>query len=122
MVPDYFFLALFNYYRQWHDDRSTITHLSTRTFEKCKWYTSIFDTWELPRSLSESGFTIDLTELIIIHSLLSAPLRSNGADYVLLLFIFLFFLILLFFYSPFVLRNYSTDSHQISGIVYSGVV
>ena len=31
-----------------------------------------------------------------------------GADYVLPLFIYFFF-----FYSPFVLRNYSTDSHQI---------
>ena len=40
---------------------------------------------------------------------LSAPLRSNGADYVLLLFIFIY----LFFYSTFVLRNYSTDFHQI---------
>ena len=42
---------------------------------------------------------------------LSAPLRSNGADYVLLRFIFIF--IYLFFYSTFVLRNYSTESHQI---------
>ena len=41
--------------------------------------------------------------------LLSAPLRLNGADYVLLLFIFFIFV----FYSPFVLRNYATDSHQI---------
>ena len=46
------------------------------------------------------------------YNLLSAPLRSNGADYVLLLFIFIFYF-LLFFYSPFVLRNYPTDSHQI---------
>ena len=44
--------------------------------------------------------------------LLSAPLRSNGADYVLLLFI-LFFFNLFIFYSPFVLRNYPTDFHQI---------
>ena len=41
--------------------------------------------------------------------LLSAALRSNAADYVLPLFIFLF----LFFYSTLVLRNYRTDSHQI---------
>ena len=39
--------------------------------------------------------------------LLSVPLRSNGADYFLLQFIFIFF------ESPFVLRKYSTDSHQI---------
>ena len=63
--------------------------------------------------------------------LLSAPLRSNGADYVLPLFIYLFiigslaaadyvllrfiflFYFLFFFYSPFVLRNYPTDSHKI---------
>ena len=46
----------------------------------------------------------------VVYSLesnqLSAPLRSNGADYVLLRFI-------LFFYSTFVLRNYPTDSHKI---------
>ena len=43
---------------------------------------------------------------------LSAPLRSNGCR---LCFatVYLFFFYLLFFYSPFVLRNYSTDSHQI---------
>ena len=41
---------------------------------------------------------------------ISAPVRSNAvADYVLPLFIFF-----IFFYSPFVLRNYSTDSHKIS--------
>ena len=40
--------------------------------------------------------------------LLSAVLRSNAVDYVLPLFIFLFF-----FYSTLVLRNYRTDSHQI---------
>ena len=34
-----------------------------KIFEECKWYTSIFDTWEL----SESGLMIDLTRLIIIH-------------------------------------------------------
>ena len=43
---------------------------------------------------------------------LSAALRSNVADYVLPLFIFFFFFF--FLYSPFVDRNYSTDSHQIS--------
>ena len=42
--------------------------------------------------------------------LLSAALRSNAADYVLPLFIYLFFY---FFYSTLVLRNYRTDSHQI---------
>ena len=42
---------------------------------------------------------------------LSAALRSNAADYVLRRFIFFYFF--LFFYSPFVLRNYSTDSHKI---------
>ena len=41
---------------------------------------------------------------------LSAALRSNAADYVLPLFIFLFSF---FFYSTLVLRNYQTDSHQI---------
>ena len=62
--------------------------------------------------------------------LLSAALRSNAADYVLSLFIlFLFYfyrqpcvatrrlcftsVYLFIFYSPFVLRNYSTDFHQI---------
>ena len=44
------------------------------------------------------------------HAFLSAALRSNAADYVLPLFIYFIFL---FFYSPFVLRNYPTDSHQI---------
>ena len=39
---------------------------------------------------------------------LSAALRSNAADYVLPRFIFF-----IFFYLPFVLRNYSTDSHKI---------
>ena len=41
--------------------------------------------------------------------LLSAPLRSNGGR---LCFATVYFFIY-FFYSPFVLRNYSTDSHQI---------
>ena len=51
--------------------------------------------------------------------LLSAPLRSHGADYMIILdvlhlFILIFLiLIFLFFHSPFVLRNYSTDSHKI---------
>ena len=45
---------------------------------------------------------------------LSAALRSNAADYVLRRFIlFFYFFHLFFFYSPFVLRNYSTDSHKI---------
>ena len=35
-------------------------------FEECKWYTSIFDTWEL------GTLGIDLTRLIIIHSLFIA--------------------------------------------------
>ena len=48
-----------------------------------------------------------------LSCLLSAPLRSNGADYVLLLFIYFIYLFFKFFYSPFVLRNYPTDSHQI---------
>ena len=43
--------------------------------------------------------------------LLSALLRSKGADYVLRRFIFYFFLF--FFYSPFVPRNYSTDFRKI---------
>ena len=38
------------------------------------------------------------------------PCVAKVADYVLPLFIFFYFI---FFYSPFVLRNYSTDSHQI---------
>ena len=44
--------------------------------------------------------------------LLSAPLRSKGGR---LCFatVYLFFFYLFFFYSPFVLRNYSTDSHLI---------
>ena len=37
------------------------------------------------------------------------PCVATVTDYVLLLFIFILF----FFYSPFVFRNYSTDSHQI---------
>ena len=41
-------------------------------------------------------------------ALLSAALHSNAADYVLRRFILFYF-----FYSPFVLRNYSTDSHKI---------
>ena len=40
------------------------------------------------------------------------PCIATVADYVLLLFIFIF-LFFLFFYSPFVLRNYSTDYHKI---------
>ena len=42
--------------------------------------------------------------------LLSAALRSNAP---IMFYLCLFFLFFLFFYSPFVLRNYSTDSHQI---------
>ena len=41
----------------------------------------------------------------------SAALRINAADYVLRRFIFFIFFFI--FYSPFVLRNYPTDSHQI---------
>ena len=48
-----------------------------------------------------------LTLILLWLASLSAPLRSNGADYVLLLFI------LFYFFSSFVLRNYPTDSHQI---------
>ena len=53
---------------------------------------------------------------------LSAALRSNAADYVLLLFIFL----LLFLYLFFIHRSFSETTRPIltkfSGIVYSGVV
>ena len=49
----------------------------------------------------KGNFRANLAYIII------GTLRSNGVDYVLLLFIFLIF------YSPFVLRNYSTDSRQI---------
>ena len=41
------------------------------------------------------------------------PCVATVADYVLLLFIFIFIFYFFIFYSPFVLRNYSTDSHQI---------
>ena len=54
---------------------------------------------------------ISYTMILETHQccFLSAPLRSNGADYVLLLY-FIYFLFLI---PPFVLRNYSTDSPQI---------
>ena len=45
------------------------------------------------------------------HRFLSAALRSKAADYVFATVYFLFFY--LFFNSPFVLRNYPTDSHKI---------
>ena len=52
---------------------------------------------------------------------LSAPVRSNGADYVFLLFIFSF---LVFYF--FIHRSFSETTRPIltkfSGIVYSGVV
>ena len=84
----------------WHASPTLIVH-------------GVFNTWVLTFDIGSSKVTIQCLKNTRI-SLLSAALRSNAADYVLLLFILFFlFFYFLFFYSPFVLRNYSTDSHQI---------
>ena len=62
--------------------------------------------------ISYSVFMIFVCSFYVLCSL-SAALRSNAADYVLRRFIYLFFIYFFIFYSPFVLRNYSTDSHKI---------
>ena len=60
-------------------------------------------------------------EELHVWLLLSAPLRSNGADYVFLQFIFF-----IYFFNFFIHRSFSETTRPIltkfSGIVYSGVV